>query len=261
MRKLHIAPGASAGGSLKQAIREAGRDEEVLPCFDDLSCGPIDTDDPSARAAWWGLFREVWDVESELKTFWNRVATTDDRLVVWFGRHSAQELAFFLALADRLGERSYDIVDVTGLRWPFNRPDGSAAMTKPASAVAIIPTDRLRTTLLGSERPVTAQERDESRLHWHQLQVENAPFRIVTPTGLVSAPVDHFDPLLIERATTEWRTIVRVIADTMGYNSEPYHQVGNVMLLTRVVALIGEGKLLADGDPWDMFSCRVRLPG
>jgi hypothetical protein len=32
------------------------------------------------------------------------------------------------------------------------------------------------------------------------------------------------------------------------------------MLLARVVALIGEGKLLADGDPWDIFSCRVRLP-
>lgn len=259
MKNLHIAPDDSAGGSLRRAVLDAGRDEGVLPCLDDLSCGPIDSDDPSARAAWWGHFHEVSEVESDLKTFWGRVASTDDRLVVWFGRHSAQELAFFLALADRLGDRSYDIVDVTGLQWPFSRPDGSAAMTKPASAASLIPTDRLR-TLLGSERPVTAQERDEAHLHWRRLQVENAPFRIVTPTGLVSAPIDHFDPLLIERASTEWRRIVRVIADTMGYNSEPYHQVGNVMLLARVVALIGEGKLLADGDPWDMFSCRVRLP-
>jgi hypothetical protein len=46
----------------------------------------------------------------------------------------------------------------------------------------------------------------------------------------------------------------------MGYNCEPYIQVGEVMLGTRVVALVGEGKLLADGDPWDMRSCRVRLP-
>jgi hypothetical protein len=47
----------------------------------------------------------------------------------------------------------------------------------------------------------------------------------------------------------------------MGYNSEPYMQVGDMMLLVRVVALVSEGKLLADGDPWDMRSCRVRLPG
>jgi hypothetical protein len=90
--------------------------------------------------------------------------------------------------------------------------------------------------------------------------VENAPFRVVAPTGLVSAPVDHFDPLLIERATPEWRKIARVVGDTMG-NNFAYMQVGDMMLLARVVALVGEGKLLADGDPWDMRSCRVRLPG
>ena len=245
MRTLHVAPGDSAGGSLRQAIRDAGRDEEVVSCRDDLSCGPIKSDDQSARAAWWARFYDVPEFEGDFKTFWNRVTTTDDRLVVWFGRHAAGELAFYLALADRLGDRSYDIVDVTGARSP---------------AVSIVPTDQLR-ALLGTERPVTAQEREEARRHWRRLRVENAPFRVVTPMGLVSAPVDHFDPLLLERATPEWRKIARVVGDTMGYNFEPYMQVGDMMLLARVVALVDEGKLLADGDPWDMHSCRVRLPG
>ena len=35
----------------------------------------------------------------------------------------------------------------------------------------------------------------------------------------------------------------------------------DTMLITRVVALVEAGKLLADGDPRDMRSCRVRLPG
>jgi hypothetical protein len=245
MRTLHVAPGDSAGGSLLRAIRATGRDEEVLGCRDDLSCGPIESDDQSARAAWWARFYDVPEFEDDFEAFWNRVTTTDDRLVVWFGRHSAQELTFFLAMADRLGDRSYDIVDVTGARSP---------------AVSIVPTDRL-TPLLATERPVTAQERGEARRQWRRLRAENAPFRVVTPAGLVSAPVGHFDPLLIERATPEWRKIARVVGDTMGYNSEPYMQVGDMMLLARVVALVGEGKLLADGDPWDMHSCRVRLPG
>jgi hypothetical protein len=206
MRTLHVAPGDSAGGSLGQAIRGAGRDEEVLRCRDDLSCGPIESDDRSVRAAWWARFYDVPEFEGDFKTFWNRVTTTDDR------------------------------------------------------AVSIVPTDRLR-PLLGTERPITGQEREEACRHWRQLRVENAPFRVVTPTGLVSAPVDHFDPLLIERATPEWRKIARVVGDTMGYNFEPYMQVGDMMLLARVVALVDEGKLLADGDPWDMRSCHVRLPG
>jgi hypothetical protein len=46
----------------------------------------------------------------------------------------------------------------------------------------------------------------------------------------------------------------------MAHNCEPYIQVGSAILLTRLVALVEEGKLLADGDPWDMRACRVRLP-
>jgi hypothetical protein len=94
---------------------------------------------------------------------------------------------------------------------------------------------------------------------WRVLKQENAPFRIVTDAGLVSAPVDTFDPLWVERVTTEWRRAVSVVAETMGYNTEPYIQVADVMLLARVVALVNEGRLLADGDPWDMRTCRVRL--
>jgi hypothetical protein len=35
---------------------------------------------------------------------------------------------------------------------------------------------------------------------------------------------------------------------------------GASIMLTRVVSLVNAGKLLADGDPWEMSS-RVRLPG
>jgi hypothetical protein len=77
---------------------------------------------------------------------------------------------------------------------------------------------------------------------------------------LVSAPADHFDHLLMEQVTSEWSKVARIIGDTMGFNYEPYWQVGDIMLLGRVIALIDEGKLFAEGNPWDMHSCRVRLP-
>jgi hypothetical protein len=258
MRTLHIAPSDSAGGCLRQAIRDAGRDDEVLSWPDNLSCGPIASDDPSARAEWWAPFQGDWDIEADLTAFWARVSITNDRLVVWFGRHSASELAFFLAWAHRLGARPYDIVDVTGLRFPSKREDGTPALSAPVGSVGISNPDRLR-TLLGSEQPATAQHSEEARQSWCRMKAEDAPFRVVTATGLVSAPIDYFDPSLLERATPEWKKIARVIAETMAYTDEPYIQVGDVMLLARVVVLVGEGKLLADGDPRDMRSCRVRL--
>jgi hypothetical protein len=33
------------------------------------------------------------------------------------------------------------------------------------------------------------------------------------------------------------------------------------MLLTRLVALVEAGRLEADGNPWEMQACRVRLMG
>jgi hypothetical protein len=75
---------------------------------------------------------------------------------------------------------------------------------------------------------------------------------------LVSISVDHFDPLLLAQATKQSQSVAQIVGNTMGYNSDPYFQVGDLMLQDRVVALVDEGRLLADGDPWTM-SCRILL--
>jgi len=261
MKTLHIAPGDSAGGSLIRAIRDAGRDDEVLPFRDDLSCGPIDSDDPSARTSWWSQFYDEPELlEDSLRSFWSRATGFEGRLVLWFGRHSARELAFSLAWADRIGERPYEIVDVSGLRLPIRHREGGPVLGRPAQAVSIVPSIGLR-SLLGTERSITAQGQEESASEWRRLRSENAPFRIVTEAGLVSTSIDYFDPWLLAHATSDWQRIARVVGDAFGHNSEPYVQVYDLMLLARVVALVKEGKLLADGDPGDMLSCHIRRPG
>jgi hypothetical protein len=259
MKTLHIAPGQSAGGSLIRAIQDAGRDEEVLSFFDDLSCGPIQSDEPSARDAWWSQFGDTEAFAARYGEFWRRVTATNDRLILWFARRAAGELSFFLSWTDRLGERPYLIVDATGQRLESKAPDGSVKWFGPAQAVSHIPAYALR-TLLGTERPITAAERNDGQQRWQQLRKENAPFRIVTEEGLVSTSIDYFDPLLLAQATHRWQKVALVVGKTMGDNSDPYHQVGDLMLLTRIVALVESGRLVAEGDPWSMHKCRVRLP-
>ena len=256
---LHVAPGHSAGGSLRMAIEASDRIDAVIPFFDDLSCGPIDSDDPSARFDWWASIHGDWPRNDREERFWRRLDASADKLVIWFSRHSAQEHAFFLALADRLGDRPFHIIDVTGIQVPIERPGEKPRLSRPKQAVAIIPESELA-SLLGTERPITRQEREDAARHWRKLRSENAPIRIVTETGLVSAPADVFDHLLLERATKEWRKVARVVGDAMGYNMEPYIQVGDMMLLTRIVALVESGRLIAHGDPWSMRQCEVRLP-
>jgi hypothetical protein len=257
MKVLHVAPGASASGSLREALRLAGSQQDVLSFPDDLSHGPIAWGTSRERAAWWSHVHEP-RLEDDLEAFWLSLETANQRLVVWFGRHSASEFAFFLALADRLGDRSYDIVDVTDLQW-IPLPDGSSAVSQAVGAVSIAPTDQL-VAQLEAARPISPQEASDAVRLWQRLRSQNAPFRVVTPAGLASAPIDHFDSSILEQAAREWRSSAYIIGSAMAHNCHPYMQVGDVMLLARLVALVEEGKLLADGDPWDVRACRVRLP-
>jgi hypothetical protein len=227
--------------------------------WDDLSCGPIDPDDLAVRTAWWTPFEGVPEEVSKNQSFWDRVETTEDRLIVWFGRHSSMELAFFLYWAERLGGRSFDVVDVTGRQLPFIKRDGSLALTPPAQAVGVVAQDGLK-SLLGCERPFAAQEAEEARKRWHQLKRENALFRVATTAGLFSAPVDHFDSLVLEQTTAEWQSVRRIVGNAMTHGIEDYIQVGDMMLLKRVLSLIGDGKLLVEGDQRDIWSCRLRMP-
>jgi hypothetical protein len=241
MATLHLAPGPSSGETLARLIPGAA----ILSFDDDLSCGPIDSDSAAARTAWWRSVAPAADRTPEPQAFWDRVERADERLVVWFGRHSATELAFFLACADRLGDRLYDIVDVTG---------------QYRQSVVGVLFDRELIPLIGRERPISNDERTAARAHWQRLKAENALIRVVTAEGLVSAPIDHFDETLLAYATTQWRPAARVIGDFMGHTSEQYLQTGDVLLFARVAALVEAGKLLADGDLWQPWTCRVRLP-
>jgi hypothetical protein len=260
MTTLHLAAGDAAAGNLALALTGTGRDAEVLGLIDDLSCGPIGNDDPKSRAAWWG---EWWapaegSVQGRVESFWNRVTTTNDQLVVWFGRHSAIEHAFFLAVADRLGEKPYCVVDVTGAVRPITRHDGTSGLSRPAQAVASTPPEALR-SLLTTRRAATSDEKQRACARWRQLKTENAPFRIVSEAGLISADVTYFDPWILECASAEWQKMARIIGNALGNHWEPYIQVGDGVLQTRMIELIAKGVLSAEGDPWDMQACRVRL--
>jgi hypothetical protein len=87
-----------------------------------------------------------------------------------------------------------------------------------------------------------------------------APLRNVTADGLASAPIDHFDALLLAQATSEWKKVAFVVGNALGLSHDPYLQVGDMALHERVISLVEKGSLIADGDPSEMRACRVRLP-
>lgn len=155
--------------------------------------------------------------------------------------------------------RSYDVIDVTGIRVPVRWGNGTDGVIQSAQVVSIIPGNELA-TLFGRESLVSADEDILNQRKWEKLMADNAPFRIATADGLASAPIDHFDALLLSQATSEWKKVAFIVGRALGLSHYPFLQVGDMALHERLISLVQKGSLIADGNPLEMRDCQVRLP-
>ena len=260
---MHVAPGMSAAGSMRMAVKMEGRPDEVIGLPDSLSFGPIDCTDPKTRGAWIEdvLGYEWHDVAQESEQFWNRVSTADKPRVLWFSRRSAMEYTAFLECVWRLGEASYSVIDVTDL--PIVRRDNRREKLPPqtGACVSLISHEAmLDSGLLDKATPLIAAQKASYRALWAKLRAENAPFRVVDAEGIHSAPITFFDEMVRSCVIPEWRKCARVIGEALGKDWESgYHQVGDMELFSRLRKLVELGAVESDGDMSDMRQSRVRI--
>ena len=261
MAIVHVMPGDSAGGSLLKALRNARRDETIISFPDNLSYGPIDADDGNAPGRWeWWTWEFLGSREAharDLRGFWHRVMTTEGRLVLWWGR-SPREWSLFLAFAARLLERPYEAIEVTGTQHEFVNWNGTRSLSEPAEDVSTMRDEGLE-LLFDKQVPVSARQRQQAAAKWLHLRRENAPFRLVSDEGPVSAPVDFFDAFILERMRTEWRKLPSVLWDVCSHQ-HINNRMSDGMIHMRLAVMVEDGRVLADRLPLDVRHSRVRLP-
>jgi uncharacterized protein DUF3658/uncharacterized protein DUF1835 len=277
---LHIVFGESAGGCLRQALRQARRKDMVIAFWDDLSFGPINPPDLADRAAWVrkeiGLPVEEFGFSSErnvriilddplnsarklkmeVPEFWGKVLSSKARRVIWVCRRSAHEYAGFLECVWRLADERFDVIDVTGVGLArFSRKQ------EPAMSVSELhPREFTENAVWGRAAPLTPTARERYREMWHKLRAENAPFRVVAGDDLVSAPITFYDDWLVSCTVSQWRKAARVIADTMAAAATHGHVIGDLVLCGRLQALAAAGRLESQGDLSKPRFSEVRLP-
>jgi len=94
--RLHFVFTASDAGCLVQAIAKAGRHDQVIASFDDMSFGPINPAERSLRAKWVEneLGRADWEsCTDDSARVWDEGRFPNGRKVAWLTRHSAREYA------------------------------------------------------------------------------------------------------------------------------------------------------------------------
>ncbi|OZF26026.1 hypothetical protein CH295_25645 [Rhodococcus sp. 14-2483-1-2] len=264
MTAQHIAPSFSAGVAIRAALSDAGTEGTILINDDDLSCGPIDSAALYRNQFRWMVsYVDVSDGHSS-HTGWlpadglrNALsADAEARPILWVSRTSAQEMIFQLHFASLATDFPWSVIDVPGVRGDgsSDRASHGSAGSSAAESVADSHPSRLR-SLLGTEQPVSRHDVKEMVERWSKLQAENAPLRVLTDDGLLSVSADYFDKALIEHTSATAPTpMARVIADTMG--SQPF-PVADHVLHRRLIALVENGTMTAEGPPLNMGSCRI----
>jgi Protein of unknown function/Domain of unknown function (DUF1835) len=213
-RIVHVVFTPSGAACLCSALKGAGRDDEVVAFFDNLSFGPIDSPDAS-RAEW--VENELgwtgWDeVASRSEPFWREALSSDHRKVAWLSRRSTMEYANFLEWLWRLGNAPSEVVDLTDVMISSRQEPGPSRRPRLAISLAMLPDDVIaREKLWDLAAPLQTGMRTSCLDLWRQLRDENAPLRIIDGGTLKSAPITFFDSLLMSHATDDWQKVTMII--------------------------------------------------
>jgi len=259
---LHVVFNTSAADTLRAALEQAGIAARVIGLADSLSFGPIDPPDPGLRTAWVEeqLGFSGWDdVGGQATAFWEEALSRTHRRVAWLTRRSTQEFAGFLELVWRLGDEPIEIVDMTDALVRA----GKLGRLNPHRVFTLteLPPETIRDNQLWNFRQeLTPDMRDACRQQWASLKAENAPLRILSDGELVSAPISHFDPLLLSCATAEWKKSARIIGEAICESWTEGMQTGDMVLIARARALVAAGRLECRGDVFDIHRSELRLP-
>jgi hypothetical protein len=254
---VHVTFGASAGGSLRTALRTLGRGDEVLYLADDLSFGPIDVPNARHRMQWkddeLGL-EPLPEIEEHIAAFWRRVATEETELVAWMSRKSVQEYCGFLELLRCAKKAPISVVDVADVEFP--QPEMAMAFSWIGDKWI------LQLGLLDRAMRVSDDDRARYLIEWQRLRDENADLRILTPSGLSSEPITYFDDMLVSLVTDDWQRCARVIGNALHVTSDgPFRQCSSdVFLFERLIRLIDDHVIdgRADEEFWSLRESWVR---
>lgn len=262
---LHFVFTPSGAGCLNQALKAAGRDDQVIIFFDDLSFGPINPPDSSLRAKWVEeeLGRTGWDdITAQSERFWRRAPCPDHRTVAWLSRRSAMEYAGFLEWARRMRNAPYDVVDLSNVKISHRPEHGPSRPPALAMSLGMLhPATISRDRLWELAEPLQQSARERYRDIWQRLRTENAPLRVVNGDELVSAPISFFDSLLMSFVTNDWQKVAWIVGQALvAPMDDCVIGPGDLFLVARVNALVESGRLESRGkSASDIQASEVRL--
>jgi hypothetical protein len=254
---VHVVFDLSAAGSLRHALELIGRRERVIGQPDDLSLGPIDYDSIRVRLdwidneLWYENYREITEFDN---LFWSEAMSPAIHPVAWVNRRCAREYAGFLQFLWRVPHSDFEIVDITDI--DFSNGKSPFAIH---SLGEVAPQQIIDAGLPARQTHLSIAEIESYKAAWRKLRSENAPLRLVTSEGLVSAPITYFDDLISTYVRDDWTKCARIIGEVLIEQARgPFRQAGDLLLSTRLRKLAEAGTFESQGDLYSIRHSEVR---
>ncbi len=256
MQYIHVVNGDVAGNTLRQALTQAARPDEVVVLRDDLAVGPIADVDGSGytRAGFWQRVAPHSNIDfiAEMRHALNQLhglRQGDLEVAIWHGQSPSDQLMLRRAVFHlyQMPQRINEVaMDLRELDTPA--PNHLAAIGMyPAAKLArrfstIAPVSVLRLGRLGYE--------------WQQNVKENADVRLWKGNTLVPAAYHTVDDVILERAPLEWTPASELIGGILGGIEGLL--ASDWFLFWRCRELIGAGMMVMRGNADSLQNCELR---
>jgi len=257
---IHITFGMHADGVLREALRQAGRQEQVLRLWDDLSIGPIDPPDAAARWAWareeLGLYPHHRHMFAEKHNAWEAALSTPGRRIAWVSRRMPHEYCGFLEWLWRLGDEPCEIVDLHNVKFDWHLRDGTVRGQPVPSLGSILPEHVRDNAFWDLGQPLAGARRRRYQESWSKLRREKAPLRVLKGGALLSAPISYYDDFILSHTKTGFLKVARILGSSFGLG--PHYRACLYLFHGRIHKLVDAGILEAEGNIAQMRFSEVR---
>ena len=247
---FHITFGIGGDEALRAALKKAARHERVVPLWDDFSLGPIDPPDPAARWEWakreLGLFPHSRRLFTKQNNAWDAALSSGTRKVAWVARRWAHEYCGFLEWLWRLGDQPCDVVDLHEVVVDRHHRDATGERYSPSGLGSLFAEEIYDNALWDLARPLSPERRRYYHSVWRKLRTENAAFRVWENGELVSAPITHYDGIILGHAGPRLHKVAWVIRGPK--EPDPAYDACEYVFHGRLHKLVEAGLLEAYGD-------------
>ncbi|UPT62638.1 MAG: DUF1835 domain-containing protein [Hyphomonadaceae bacterium JAD_PAG50586_4] len=234
--RINLVCGHSAGGMLRQAVRDFGLPGEVRVIDDDLSLGPLHDD--KTRNEWWLTVYGPWRAVAYQPDLYNQWQAVRDHLgkvseLVLWSSNSARDHVFERMAASMLGDR----VTIFRVLAPacgklegvsFHNPDALAGMEQ-------------------SKREIGPTEAGNWAASFSNHLRQSHGIRVLQQGAIVARPENHLDEYLLERCPLEWTKWYRPIGNAMA-DGDGQNLISDAFLSWRLRLLVEAGRVEAQGD-------------